>query len=138
MNCPYCKTENARSEIRCTFCEAELTSQRFQVKPFISFDEFKKYSELNTYHTYDLIKLLKDVRKERSNAFQLLSMTLKLSNNIEIPDDMKNVSEDDYKRFTAYMYLIEEILIDRIGYKPKRIDDKLLNVWASRIGLKEI
>lgn len=138
MQCPYCKTENDKSEIRCAFCESELTSKRFQVKPFIAFDGFKKYSELNTYHTYDLLKLLKDVRKERSKAFQLLSMTLKLSNNIEIPDDMKSVSEDDYKRFTAYMYLIEEILIDRIGYKPKRIDDKLLTAWASRIGLNEI
>lgn len=51
---------------------------------------------------------------------------------------MKNISEDDYKRFTAYMHLIEEILIDRIGYKPKRIDDKLLAAWAFRIGLSEI
>ena len=51
---------------------------------------------------------------------------------------MKSISEDDYKRFTAYMYLIEEILIDRIGYKPKRIDDKLLTAWASRISLKEL
>ena len=83
MQCPYCKTENPGSVIRCTFCEAELTSSRFQVKPFIAFDGFKKYNELNTYHTYDLLKLLKDVRKERSNAFQLLSMTLKLSNNMK-------------------------------------------------------
>ncbi|EFX6585537.1 hypothetical protein EJK42_20010 [Shigella dysenteriae] len=64
-------------------------------------------------------------------------MALKLSNNIEVPFEFKNVTEDDYKRFTAYMNLIEEILIDRIGYKPKRIDDKLLIAWATRIGLKE-
>lgn len=138
MNCPYCKTENNSSQICCTFCKAVLTTPRRKVKHFVAFNGFKTYSELNTYHTYDLLKLLKDVRKERSNAFQLLYSTLKLSNNIEIPADMKSLSEDDYKDFTAYMYLIEEILIDRIGYKPKRIDDKLLTAWALRIGLKEI
>lgn len=51
---------------------------------------------------------------------------------------MKNATEDNYRRFTAYVYLIEGILIDRIGYKPKRIDDKLLTAWALRIGLKKI
>ena len=137
MQCSYCKTENQNSEIRCTFCEAELTKQRPILKPFISFDGFKTYKELNSFHTYDLLKLLKEVRKQRSDAFNSLRMALKLSNNIEVPSEFKNITEDDYKRFTAYMNLIEEILIDRIGYKPKRIDDKLLIAWANRIGLKE-
>jgi len=137
VQCTYCKTENDSSEIRCTFCKAELTKPRPKIKPFISFDGFKTYTELNTYHTYDLLKLLKEVRKHRSDAFNLLRMALKFSNDIEVPTDLKNATEDDYKRFTTYMHLIEEILIDRIGYKPKRIDDKLLIAWANRIGLQE-
>lgn len=137
VQCTYCKTENNEMEIRCTFCEAELHSPRPKIKPFISFDGFKKHSELNTFHTYDLLKLLKDVRKQRSDAFNLLRMALKLENETEVPPEFKNATEDDYKRFTAYMNLIEEILIDRIGYKPKRIDDKLLIAWANRIGLQE-
>lgn len=137
MNCPYCKTENGADEIRCTFCEADLTAPRPKIKPFISFDGYKTHHELNTFHTYDLLKLLKDVRKQRSDAFNLLRMALKLSNEVNVSLEMKNITEDDYKRFTAYMHLIEEILIDRIGYKPKRVDDKLLVAWANRIGLKE-
>lgn len=137
MQCSYCKTENENNEIRCTFCEADLTKQRPVLKPFISFDSFKTYKELSDFHTYDLLKLLKEVRKQRSESFNLLRMALKLSNNIEVPPDFKNLTEDDYRHFTAYMNLIEEILIDRIGYKPKRIDDKLLIAWATRIGLKE-
>lgn len=137
MQCLYCKTENSADEICCTFCKADLTASRPKIKPFISFDGYKTYRELNTFHTYDLLKLLKDVRKQRSDAFNLLRMALKLSNEIEVPQEMKNVTEDDYKRFTAYMHLIEEILIDRIGYKPKRIDNKLLKAWAMRMGLSE-
>lgn len=138
MQCPYCKTENNSDEIHCTFCEADLISKRPKVKPFITFDGFKTYSELNTYHTYDLLKLLREVRKQRSEAFNLLRITLKIGNDTEVPQNLKNDSESDYRRFTAYMYLIEEMLIDRIGYKPKRIDDKLLDAWATRIGLHEI
>jgi len=138
VQCPYCKTENNSGEIRCTFCEADLTAKRPKTKPFVDFDGFKTYSELNTYHTYDLLKLLKAVRKQRSEAFNLLRITLKIGNDTEVPPDLKNDSEGDYRRFTAYMNLIEEILIDRIGYKPKRIDDKLLIAWASRIGLQEV
>lgn len=137
MECTYCKTENDSNKIRCTCCEADLTAPRPKIKPFISFDGYKTYRELNTFHTYDLLKLLKDVRKQRSDAFNLLRMALKLSNEVEVPQEMKNVTEDDYKRFTAYMHLIEEILIDRIGYKPKRIDNKLLQAWAIRMGLSE-
>ena len=137
MNCSYCKTENGADEILCTFCGADLTAPRPKIKPFISFDGYKTYRELNTFHTYDLLKLLKDVRKQRSEAFNLLRMTLKFQNEVNVPQEMKNVTEDDYKRFTAYMHLIEEILIDRIGYKPKRIDNKLLQAWAIRMGLNE-
>lgn len=137
MQCTYCKTQNGANEIRCTFCEADLIAPRPKIKSFISFDGYKTYRELNTFHTYDLLKLLKDVRKQRSDAFNLLRMALKLSNEVEVPQEMKSVTEDDYKRFTAYMHLIEEILIDRIGYKPKRVDDKLLVAWSNRIGLKE-
>ena len=137
MQCLYCKTENGANEIRCTFCEADLTAPRPKIKHFISFDNFKTYHELITYHTYDLLKLLKDVRKQRSEAFNLLRMTLKFQNEVDVPQEMKNVTEDDYKRFTAYMHLIEEILIDRIGYKPKRIDNKLLHAWAIRMELNE-
>lgn len=137
MQCSYCKTENDSGEISCKFCKVELTAKRLKIKPFVSFDGFKTYSELNKYHTYDLLKLLKDVRKGRSESFNLLRMALKFENDIEVPEEFKNDSEGEYRRFTAYMNLIEGILIDRIGYKPKRVDEKLLSAWANRMGLKD-
>ncbi|WP_301161148.1 hypothetical protein [Actinomadura geliboluensis] len=45
---------------------------------------------------------------------------------VEIDSETLAFSESEYRRYTARMRVIEEILIDRMGYKPKRIDDKLL------------
>lgn len=139
MQCSYCKTENEEKEIHCTFCGAKLFSYRPTIKPYIDItDVLKTFKEISTYHTYDLLRMLQIARKERSEAFNLLRITLKASNEIEVPEDLKNNTEIEYRDFTARMHLIEEILIDRIGYKPNRVDDKLLSAWAKRIGLKEV
>ncbi|MCM3126115.1 MULTISPECIES: hypothetical protein [unclassified Mesobacillus] len=45
---------------------------------------------------------------------------------IEIDSDTLVFAESEYRRYTARMRVIEGILIDRMGYKPKRVDDKLL------------
>lgn len=96
-------------------------------------DAYDTYAVLNTFHTFDLLQLLRLVRRNRTDAYNSLRITLKASNEMEVPDELRNAAEDEYKRFTAYMNLIEEILIDRIGYKPKRIDDKLLVAWEQKI-----
>jgi hypothetical protein len=132
--CTYCKTENKESEIRCTFCEADLTFSRPKTKRFVELsDAYKPYPVLKSYHTFDLLQLLRVVRKSRTDAYNSLRITLKASNEMEVPEELKNASEDEYKRSTAYMNLIEEILIDRIGYKPQRVDDKLLQAWEQKI-----
>lgn len=132
--CTYCKTENKENETRCTFCEADLTSTRRTVMRFLEIsDAYQPYPVLNSYHTYDLLQLLRLVRRIRTEAYNGLRITLKASNEMEVPEELKNAAEDEYKRSTAYMNLIEEILIDRIGYKPQRIDDKLLAQWEQKI-----
>lgn len=132
--CSYCKTENKENEIRCTFCEADLTFSRPKTKRFVELsDAYKPYPVLNGYHTFDLLQLLRLIRRSRTDAYNSLRITLKASNEMEVPEELKNASEDEYKRSTAYMNIIEQILVDRIGYKPQRIDDKLLEAWEKRL-----
>lgn len=132
--CSYCKTKNKESEIRCTFCEADLAFSRPKIKRFVELsDAYKPYPILNGYHTFDLLQLLRLVRRSRTDAYNSLRITLKASNEMEVPEEFKNASEDEYKRSTAYMNIIEQILVDRIGYKPQRIDDKLLEAWEKRL-----
>lgn len=38
-----------------------------------------------------------------------------------------------YRELTARKNIIEQILIDRMGYFPKRIDDKLLGALEQKI-----
>lgn len=42
-------------------------------------------------------------------------------------------AESEYRRYMSHMRVIEGILIDRMGYKPKRIDDKLLISLQAKI-----
>ena len=54
-----------------------------------------------------------------------------------IPSDINQDSQEAYREHTAYMRVIEGILIDRLGYKPKRIDNKLLQALESKINKEE-
>lgn len=133
MECPYCKTQNIASEIRCTFCEADLTKNRPTPRNIVVFKTGEKYNDLIQYHTYDLLLLLRQVRKARTDAYKFLYEVNKLSNSIKIDSETKSFTEADYKLYTAYQNLIQEIIRDRVGYIPKRIDDKLLTRWQGLI-----
>ncbi|WP_224771321.1 hypothetical protein [Metabacillus idriensis] len=52
---------------------------------------------------------------------------------IKVDSDNLVFAESEYRRYTARMKVIEGILIDRMGYKPKRIDDKLLESLKAKI-----
>lgn len=81
------------------------------------------FEELVQFHTYDLLILLRLVREELSNAYNLMRIIKKASKGVE----------EEYRRYTARMKVLEGILIDRMGYKPKRVDDKLLASLRAKI-----
>ena len=71
--------------------------------------------------------MLQIARKERSDAYNMLRIVLKSENEVEVDKDLKNSVEEQYRLFTAHVHMIQELLIDRIGYYPKRVDGKLLD-----------
>ncbi|MEN3156740.1 hypothetical protein [Priestia aryabhattai] len=96
-------------------------------------DSERTFDELKSFHTYDLLVLLRLVRQERSKTFDLMRSLKKVSENPEIQKDMVLYSEEQYVYYTKRMKVIEGLLIDRMGYKPKRVDDKLLISLKSKI-----
>jgi len=127
MICSYCGSENEKVMQLCYFCQAPLDKKRPKLKDFIYLDQCEfSFSELEVFHTYDLLILLRLVREERSNCYHLMRTVQKGSELIEIDSDTLTFAESEYRRYTARMRVIEGILIDRMGYKPKRVDDKLL------------
>ena len=132
MICHYCKTKNAENQNRCTFCEADLLSARPVIRDIDVTDVLKPLPEKMTYHTFNLLEMLQIARKERSDAYNMLRIVLKSENEVEVDKDLKNSVEEQYRLFTAHVHMIQELLIDRIGYYPKRVDEKLLDRYFSK------
>ena len=132
MICHYCKTKNAENQNRCTFCEADLLSARPTIREIDVTDVLKPLQEKRTYHTFNLLEMLQIARKERSDAYNMLRIVLKSENEVEVDKDLKNSVEEQYRLFTAHVHMIQELLIDRIGYYPKRVDNKLLDRYLSK------
>ncbi|MDN4866160.1 hypothetical protein [Priestia megaterium] len=75
MICSYCGTEGL--EDICSFCGANLNIKRPKLKEFVVLEDVEKpFNELSYFHTYDLLVLLRLVRKERTKAYDLM-LTLK-------------------------------------------------------------
>src|SRR5438309_2169210 len=127
MICSYCGFENGQYAENCGFCDAPLKKHRPQLKEFLFLEQAElPFGELSLFHTYDLLILLRLVREERSSTYNLLRMTRKVSKEVEVDSESLDFAEEEYRRYTVRMKVIEGILIDRMGYKPKRVDDKLL------------
>ncbi|UAL49714.1 hypothetical protein K7887_21955 (plasmid) [Sutcliffiella horikoshii] len=127
MICSYCETENKEVASHCDFCGAPLKKQRPRMKEFLYLDQCElPFRELSSFHTYDLLILLRLVREERTKAYNLMRSLLKAPEGVLIDSETLIFSESEYRRYTARMKVIEGILVDRMGYKPKRVDDKLL------------
>lgn len=133
MICTYCQTKQEQKKI-CSFCGSDLLQNRPQIKQDLSQNEaYQSQPLLATYHTYDLMLLIQYLRSERSDAYKLMQTVRKAPESVPVPSDTISYAEEQYRRNTAYMKVIEGILIDRLGYKPKRIDNKLLNALLEKI-----
>ncbi len=119
--------ENKEVETDCDFCGAPLKKQRPRMKEFLYLDQCElPFRELSSFHTYDLLILLRLVREDRTKAYNLMRSLQKAPEGVLIDSETLSFAESEYRRYTARMKVIEGILVDRMGYKPKRVDDKLL------------
>lgn len=136
MNCSYCKTTTENTKT-CDFCKADLTAERPKIDEFLD-DSKANYSqpELLNLHTYDLLRVLKHLRAERSIMYKTMQSVRKApveaKKGIQNYDNINESGQELYRNVTARKNIVEQILIDRIGYFPKRIDDKLLNNYYEK------
>ncbi|MDB6354719.1 hypothetical protein PH235_14405 [Trichococcus sp. K1Tr] len=137
MKCLYCDSENNSIDQACSVCGAPLYTKRPQLKEYVSLeDSALSFQELQRFHTYDLLILLRLVREERSKSYNLMRTVQKAPEGIEIDKSIIEFGESEYRLYTARMKLIEGLLVDRMGYKPKRVDDKLLTALKHRMDSK--
>ncbi|PGT77321.1 hypothetical protein [Priestia megaterium] len=105
MICSYCGTEGL--EESCSFCGASLNIKRPQLKEFVVLEDVEKsFNELSCFHTYDLLVLLRLVRKERTKAYDLMITLKKAGESPQIDQVTVNYSEDLYEPYTKRMKLV--------------------------------
>ncbi|MED3939919.1 hypothetical protein [Priestia megaterium] len=137
MKCLYCDSENNSMDQACSVCGAPLNKKRPQLKEYVSLqDSALSFQELQGFHTYDLLVLLRLVREERSKSYNLMRTVQKAPEGADIDKSVIGFGESEYRLYTARMKLIEGLLVDRMGYKPKRVDDKLLAALQHRMESK--
>ncbi|MDF9530576.1 hypothetical protein [Bacillus cereus] len=156
MFCRYCGIEpkvnhaGVLEEANCNFCGGSLVDEdtghpklciiqgdRFEFHE-MKHNVFIEHVEqpvgvLKTYHTFDLYLLLKEVRSMRSTTYYGMRV---LNNASEVDDDFKGLAQDqgkNYEYWTRRKFVIENILLERQGYFPERITDKVLGFMADQI-----
>lgn len=135
MICTYCQTEQEQKKI-CSFCGADLTQNRPKRKQTLTQEEaYQSQPILATYHTYDLLLLLSHLREERSISYKTMQSVRKAPQEAKINnyEELNEYGQEFYREATARKNIIEQILINRMGYYPKRIDNKLLEALNTKI-----
>ncbi|MFJ7954179.1 hypothetical protein ACIQZG_22005 [Lysinibacillus sp. NPDC096418] len=134
--CPYCGLE--LKEYKCDFCgyqgegnqDGKRTMKQKIRNAFFLDHATKSLSELEKCHTHDLLYGLKLIRAERSSTFVTLNTINNLSEHLTVDDvflETKNDAGEMYEYWTRKAWVIENILVDRLGYYPQRIDENMLN-----------
>lgn len=97
---------------------------------FLVFEEeaFKPVDELWKLKTYDLLVLLKECRKRRSENYQILSGVQKMNSKLgnRFSQDDIGLFKEDYLKLTEVQKKIERLIEKRLDYVPRRLDDQYL------------
>jgi hypothetical protein len=146
--CAYCGS--GLDTNYCSFCELELTSRYIledgkRLQNSIEFYPekqgiFKNTPELLRLETIELLCLLREAREYRSDVYKLRILAHKgKAQAAERSKDMKSMnsidvmSYSDYEDATRKVWVLENIIKDRIGYFPKKVTEQFLSLYLHRI-----
>ena len=147
VTCGFCGSE---LEINyCSFCDMELEKryilkdgQRLAQKElFLGFpnqnEVFQSTKELMKKETIDLFCLLREARRLRAEVFKLRKIKHDAERDLgKSNNDLKQLDEatyEEYEHATRKVWVIENIIKDRLGYYPKRISKSFINGFVDRI-----
>jgi hypothetical protein len=95
----------------------------------------KTTPELMTLSTFELLYLLKSIRKERSDMYQYMHTFYRAGQqgNTEQFKEYEKESGKDYMYFTKKAFVVENIIRTRLGYVPARITENYLAKYLENI-----
>ena len=146
QTCAYC---GSKVEINkyCSFCCMQL-SDRYILKDgkrlSSSIDHFpekqgifKNTPELLELETIELLCLLRHAREYRAEVYKLRLLGHQAEEQGGDMDEIKVQSYSDYEEATRKVWVIENIIKDRIGYYPKKVTENFLAIYLDRIQKSE-
>jgi|SRR5690625_1046863 len=144
--CALCGTE--LDDIYCFFCEMELDKRYIlkdgerlhQSKMFKGVPDrsliFRSTKELMSMETIDLLCLLRDARSFRAEVFKLRHLRHQAERQGGYNDTVQELEDYSYKQYedaTRKVWVIENIIKDRLGYYPERVTMNFLNMYIDRM-----
>lgn len=146
--CAYCGSELA-SEY-CSYCEMNLKPDDIlengqRKKHTLSYepdpaDIYKSTPELLKYKTIELIFLLTYARKYRSDVYNGRVNIHRAQQEGQSNTQLKQFQQEtytEYEKASRKVWVIENIIADRIGYIPEQINDKFLTAYLNKIEKKQ-
>lgn len=146
--CPYCGSNIEKinhHKYYCDFCAMNLDFQsvkengeRLTVRVSdVALDVHidKTTPEIMTLSTYELLYLLRAIRKERSDVYSLMNVFYKAGKQ-ENTNKFKEFENKNWKGlFVLYKkaFVVENIIRSRLGYVPNRITDTYLLNYLNNI-----
>lgn len=145
ISCAYCGSVVQNKY--CAYCEMTLSdryiledgkrlSNAIEELPHER-DMFKSTKELLQLETIELLCLLRYARQYRSEIYNVRLLTHKAGTEDEELKTIQDQTYSDYEDATRKVWVIENILKDRIGYYPKKINDDFINRYNARIKQSE-
>ncbi|HER2025581.1 hypothetical protein LCL90_23085 [Bacillus infantis] len=140
ITCPYCGSELMPQgpKYYCDFCmmilgghQVQRDHQRLSVRVRdFALDAYleKTTPELMRLSTFELLSLLKYARTERTHIYNYMNIFYKARKHGEL-DDYRETEEEtgvNYGRITRKMFVLENLIRQRLGYVPRRITDAYL------------
>lgn len=141
ITCAYCATE--LSSRYCPFCEMELKDYQIskngnRMSSTLNFipaevEIFKDTKTLMKKETIELLFLLRYARKHRSDVYNLRINVHRASKQGNDMQEYDTSSYNDYEEATRKVWVIENIIKDRMGYYPKQVTENFLSLYLQRI-----
>lgn len=87
------------------------------------------------YSTFELLSLLKYARAERINIYKLMNTfyNARKQQNIEEYKESEEYSGKEYEKITRKMFVLENLIRQRLGYVPQRITDAYLGKYLAEM-----
>ncbi|WP_100401043.1 hypothetical protein [Bacillus sp. FJAT-44742] len=141
--CPYCGS-CLDQNFYCDFCVMTILKEKVQtdhhrenvlVRDFVFRENAEKTTpELQSMTSFELMMLLKLIRKERATAYKLMThfYRARKTGNPEYQDQEEDQGTD-YQYWTKKMFVVENLLRERMVYIPQRLTDSYLEKMRDHI-----